>query len=162
MSTARKFAPLFVLLALLAACKPAVPATGSPEAGYDIRFVVLGEGVEDRYLVRDIDCTVVAYADGRPVLIIDTAGGQGVNQLNFHVRTNPHEAPEVRILDQAGADTIEFICTMAGQAGDSLDCATTVAGTGRIAPLLGAQEFDLIEQKGGGVAICSGTINLRA
>lgn len=139
-------------LALTAACGP---------TGYVIRFAALGTDSETPYIVRDIDCTAIAYAGGRPILITDTRGGEGVDKLTFRVRTNPSTAPRIRILDQAGADTVEFICTMSGREGDSLDCEVTFAGSGKIAPLLGAREFDVIETPTG-LAICSGTINLRA
>jgi hypothetical protein len=138
--------------------KPNMPPLPSPsiDAEYLVHLTALDN--KTKYIDREVDCTVIGKAANKVILITDTKTGL---QVPYQLLVPLHLPQErrLRITDTAGTDRIEFVCSMAGNYGNSLDCETTVAATGKLAPMTESKDFDLIEDLKGGIAICSGAIN---
>lgn len=161
-------AVLAATLTLTGACDPKAPTRSRipgptppaaiPANGYLIHIAVLDRDAQPA--IRDVDCTVAAYSGKSAILVIDPKTGRA----KPHQLTMTLELPDENILHiydpPSAADRIDYLCTMTGYRGDSIDCEVTFANDRIAAPLISSKDFGLIELDTGQVS-CSGSINAR-
>jgi hypothetical protein len=156
----RKWIVAVAALALVVACEPATTGPVPPAAPRYVVFLTVIDSDETEP-EREIDCTVIAYAADKVIMVKDAKTGVE-KPVELDITLTVPKERRLSIDDQAGADRIEFICTMLGEYGDSLDCEVTDAVTGHLAAMFGSQDYDLIDNPLGGLATCAGSINVKA